>query len=117
MPNGETTPNDKPTTGSSYFASYSVSVLDHDDEESYDFNAVVLTSFDSLCSLLSPRFSFTADKSYRGQKADMLIQRYMTPRLVGNNLKVYAGNLTAILTRSSSAERDLKPGSCPMWCL
>lgn len=95
--------------------SYDVTVLDHDDEQTYTFQSVILTSCNQpMCTLLSSRFKFTADKAYRGQKADMLIQRYLTPRLVGNNLRVYAGHLTFDLSDKCLGE-NLPMIEKPLW--
>lgn len=97
------------------FVSYDVTVIDHNDEQTYVFPTVILTSCQPLCALLSSRFNFNAEQAYRGQKADMLIQRYLTPRLVGNGLKVYAGQVTLDLMEKSSDETVHKTGN-PLWC-
>jgi len=113
----DASPDSDSTNSTTPFVAYDVTVNDHDDEESYDFPSVLLTAYYPLCALLSSRFSFTAEKAFKGQKADMLIQRYLTPRLVGKNLKVFAGYLTVDLSPQPHSMSSSFKSSSPLWCL
>lgn len=92
---------------------YEVTLVDLDDEESYSFNRVSMVDTKESRSLLSPHLTFKANQIYKGHKADMLIQKYLTPRLVGQNSQVLAGSFTADLGRSDSQPNSWK--NSPLW--
>lgn len=92
---------------------YEVTLVDLDDEESYCYNRVSMVETKESRSLLSPHLNFKASHVYKGHKADMLIQKYLTPRLVGQNSHVLAGSFTVDLGRSNSQPNSWK--NSPLW--
>ncbi|GAB6032970.1 hypothetical protein CHUAL_012163 [Chamberlinius hualienensis] len=94
---------------------YKVTLVDLEVEQSYVYNRVSSVETEQAKSLLSPNLTFKASNCYKGHKADMLIQEYLTPRLVGNNFQVYAGSLTADLSPTNSQPNSWK--SSPLWCI
>jgi len=96
---------------------YEMTVFDHEEGVKYILPQVVRVNGSSqgnCCALESEQVRFTAENSFRGHKADMLIQQYLSPRLLGNDLHVYEGDINIRYITESPRLRFLQGQSWMM---
>lgn len=87
---------------------YDVYIRDHEEGSEHRARFVPAWRGDT-CSLDSKELQFTAEKRYRGQRADMIIQRRLGPALIGKGCVVFTGRM--------NIEYQFDYQSTPKWCL
>lgn len=88
---------------------YDVGIHDREEGSEHRVRFVAGGLRGEACSLDSREVQFTAERRYRGQKADMMIQRRLGPALLGRGCTVYTGRMRI--------EYQFDYMQTPKWCL
>ncbi|XP_037084969.1 uncharacterized protein LOC119105612 [Pollicipes pollicipes] len=87
---------------------YDVNIRDHEEGSEHRVRFVAGYSGES-CALDSKELQFTAEKRYRGQRADMIIQKRLGSALLGQGCVVFTGKMRI--------EYQYDYLRTPKWCL
>lgn len=88
---------------------YDVHIRDHEEATECSVRFVPGWSGQDSCQLDSKELQFAAQKRYRGNKADMMIQRRLGPGLVGQGCIVFTGEM--------HIQYQYDYLATPKWCL
>jgi len=90
---------------------YELTVIDHEEGLEYILPRVVHLnglSNGQNCALESEHVTFKAESSYKGHRADLLIQQFLSPRLLGMDLHVVSGPIDVRYTMQSPGLRFIE---------